>query len=193
MKSYFLKPALLVLVVGLNACAFAKFQPENPGILQGGGQVVIPALDSGVEEADLIWPLKEGKISSAFGKRKRDFHDGIDIKANRGTPVYAAQDGRVVYSSRKIRGYGNMIVVRHEGDFATVYAHHQKNLVRYGQAVKKGQLIAYVGATGKATGPHLHFEVRKNRMPVDPIQYLPPINFNQVVIQKSQSSSNRHL
>jgi murein DD-endopeptidase MepM/ murein hydrolase activator NlpD len=126
-------------------------------------------------ESGFVWPVREGRISSFFGKRRRDFHEGVDIRSSRGAPVYAAQDGQVIYSSRRIGGYGNMVVVRHAGDMATVYAHNKKNLVKVGDHVTQGAVIALVGATGKATGPHLHFEIRKGELPQDPLLYLPEI------------------
>lgn len=122
-----------------------------------------------------IWPIKEGKVSSFFGTRRRDYHEGIDIKTNRGSPVLAAKDGEVIYSSKKIHGYGNMIVIKHPDGMATVYAHNRKNLVKVGEHVTQGQVVGYVGATGKATGPHLHFELRRGELPQDPLLYLPQV------------------
>ncbi|MGE4233263.1 MAG: M23 family metallopeptidase [Bacteriovoracia bacterium] len=122
------------------------------------------------------WPLRTGSISSFYGSRRRDFHDGIDIRARKGTPVYSAKAGEVIYSARRIRGYGNMIVIRHENGFSTVYAHNSKNLVKLGDSVKDGQKIALVGRTGRATGPHLHFEVRRGQLAEDPLSYLPKVD-----------------
>lgn len=127
-----------------------------------------PAIDFGLD-----WPLPGGHISSYFGARKRDFHDGIDIKASAGTPIYSAGDGKVIYCGSRVRGYGNLIIVRHSRDFATVYAHNRKNLIKTGDLVRKGQILGLVGSTGKATGPHLHFEIRYRELPVDPLEYLP--------------------
>jgi len=120
----------------------------------------------------LSWPV-EGKLTSRFGKRWGAGHDGIDIDANRGDPVYAAADGVVLFSD-KHGGYGNLVVVRHADNLVTVYAHHDINLVRRGQKVKTGQLLARVGKTGRATGPHLHFEVRRGATPINPLKLLPP-------------------
>jgi murein DD-endopeptidase MepM/ murein hydrolase activator NlpD len=119
------------------------------------------------------WPLKQVQITSLFGKRGRQFHEGIDLKAKTGTSVFAAQSGKVLYSGSKIRGYGQMVVIRHEQGVATIYAHNSKLLVREGQTVKQGQLIAISGRTGHATGPHLHFEVRNGTQPVDPLSMFP--------------------
>jgi murein DD-endopeptidase MepM/ murein hydrolase activator NlpD len=126
----------------------------------------------GVSKQGFIWPIKQGIISSYFGLRKRKFHDGIDIKAPKGTHIYAAKSGRVLYSAKKIKGYGNMIVIQHPDYTVTVYAHNSKNLVKTGDFVNQGDLIGHVGRTGRATGPHLHFEIRKGVKPVDPLLYL---------------------
>jgi len=121
----------------------------------------------------LIWPV-DGVVTSRFGRRHGRMHDGIDIAAPRGTPVRAAASGVVVYADRRLAGYGNLIILRHDANLFTVYAHNQRNLVRVGQRVRQGQTIALVGSTGRATGPHLHFEVRIGAKPVDPLAYLPP-------------------
>jgi murein DD-endopeptidase MepM/ murein hydrolase activator NlpD len=120
----------------------------------------------------LIWPV-DGIITSRFGPRGRSTHEGIDIGARTGTPVFAAAAGMVKFSGWGPTGYGRMIIVKHPNHLTTVYAHNSKNLVRKGQKVTKGQIIAHVGATGRATGPHLHFEVRNDTHPKDPLLYLP--------------------
>ena len=120
----------------------------------------------------LLWPLS-GKVTSRFGNRNGRAHDGIDIAAAEGTPVRAAGSGEVVYSDHRLAGYGKLIIIRHGHDLFTAYAHNQRNLVRKGAKVKAGDVIARVGQTGRATGPHLHFEVRRGSTPVDPAAYLP--------------------
>lgn len=142
--------------------------------------ISIPPSISEKSDSGFIWPIKEGSVSSFFGSRKRDYHEGIDIRANRGTPIFAARAGEVIYSSRKINGYGNMIVVKHDDGYASVYAHNKKNLVKKGERVTQGQLMGFVGATGKATGPHLHFEIRKGELPQDPLLYLPQVRNSDV-------------
>jgi murein DD-endopeptidase MepM/ murein hydrolase activator NlpD len=112
-------------------------------------------------------------IGSAFGARDGRAHEGIDLPAPTGTPVLAAADGEVVYAGGGIRGYGNLIVLQHPGDVLTVYAHNSQLFVAPGQAVRAGERIAAVGQTGRATGPHLHFEVRQGQIPCDPVPYLP--------------------
>ena len=120
----------------------------------------------------LIWPVR-GPVTSPFGRRHGRPHDGIDIGAKEGTPIHAAAAGEVVYADHRLTGYGNLIILRHSRDMFTAYAHSQRNLVRRGQRVKQGQVIARVGHTGRATGPHLHFEVRRGPTPVNPLAYLP--------------------
>jgi lipoprotein NlpD len=120
------------------------------------------------------WPLAVTAIGSPYGRRAGRLHEGIDLPAPIGTPVFAAGDGQVVYAGDGIRGYGNLIVVQHEGDLLTVYAHNSALLVRAGDPVRAGQQIALVGQSGRATGPHLHFEVRSGQIPQDPVSYLPP-------------------
>lgn len=107
----------------------------------------------------LLWPVPHGKISSPFGQRWSDFHEGIDIRAAEGTPIYATHAGSVVYSNDDMRGYGNLIAIQGDG-LMTVYGHNRENHVVPGDIVQAGDHIADVGETGKATGPHLHFETR---------------------------------
>ena len=127
--------------------------------------------DSSVD--GFIWRVN-GTINSGFGPRGISSHDGIDIGAPEGTPIRAIEKGEVIYSDQ-LRGYGNIIIVRHTGGFISVYAHNEANLVREGQAVSRGEVIARVGNTGRVTGPHLHFEIRKNNAAQDPLRYLPPL------------------
>jgi murein DD-endopeptidase MepM/ murein hydrolase activator NlpD len=121
--------------------------------------------------AGFSWPV-DGRISSGFGRRSRGHHDGIDIVAPKGSPVYAARDGTVIFADQ-LSGYGNVLIVEHAGGFTTVYAHNRSNLVRKGSRVRRGQPIASVGDTGRASGYHLHFEVRKQNVARNPLFYLP--------------------
>lgn len=120
-----------------------------------------------------IWPIAGGTLTSRFGKRGRRQHKGIDIGVNPGTPVLAAAAGEVIYSDNKQRGYGNLVILRHADNYVTVYAHNRRNLVDEGDTVGQGTRIAEVGSTGRSTGPHLHFEIRKANKAVDPLKYLP--------------------
>ncbi|MFM8316479.1 MAG: peptidoglycan DD-metalloendopeptidase family protein [Deltaproteobacteria bacterium] len=118
------------------------------------------------------WPVI-GALSSSFGKRRGENHDGIDIAAPKGALVFSSRSGHVIYAGNKISGYGNMVIVRHPDTYATVYAHLSKILVKKGDFVSRGQRLGRVGDTGRATGPHLHFEVRNKSYPADPLAYLP--------------------
>ena len=127
--------------------------------------------ESGFET--FLWPVN-GTINSGFGPRGSSFHDGIDIAAAEGTPVVAIEAGEVIYSDQ-LRGYGNMVIVRHAGGIVSVYAHNEANLVREGQTVARGEVVAKVGSTGRVSGPHLHFEIRRNNAAQDPLRYLPQL------------------
>lgn len=123
-----------------------------------------------------IWPAR-GTITSGFGWRISPFgdgnelHAGIDIAYTMGAPVLATADGEVVVSGAA-GGYGNLVQIDHGNGIATLYGHNSQLLVSVGQAVKKGQIIALAGSTGKSTGPHVHYEIRINNTPVDPMKYL---------------------
>jgi len=121
----------------------------------------------------LHWPVR-GKIIKGFGLHHGRRHDGIDIRVREGTPVHAAAAGEVVYSSRQLTGYGNLIIIRHTRDMFTAYAHNQVNLVHRGEHVKRSDIIARAGHTGRTSGSsNLHFEIRRGPTPVNPLAYLP--------------------
>ncbi|HEY3315896.1 MAG TPA: M23 family metallopeptidase [Bacillota bacterium] len=119
-----------------------------------------------------IWPVK-GAITSAFGMRDGEMHNGIDIAANYGDRILATADGTVA-GTGWISGYGQTVIIAHASGYRTLYAHIQKALVKAGKPVKQGQVIALVGSTGKSTGPHLHFEVSRNAKRIDPVTSLSP-------------------
>jgi lipoprotein NlpD len=121
----------------------------------------------------LRWPMRSGTLTSGFGPRNGTFHDGIDIAAPEGTPIYAARDGRVIYSDQ-IPGYGNIVILEHAGGLSTVYAHNQKNEVAQGDVVRQGDEVSRVGQTGRTTGANLHFEVRIQNVARNPLFFLPP-------------------
>ncbi len=119
----------------------------------------------------LMWPVKGGVLTSRFGTRNGKNHHGIDIGARRGTPIRAAEGGKVEFSGWGPTGYGQMIIIKHPGNLTTVYAHNSRNLVKKGNKVKRGQMIGRVGKTGRASGPHLHFEVRNDTHAKNPFLY----------------------
>lgn len=120
----------------------------------------------------LMWPVKGGVLTSRFGTRNGKNHHGIDIGARRGTPIRAASEGKVAFSGWGPTGYGLMIIIKHPGNLTTVYAHNSRNLVKKGSKVKRGQMIAHIGKTGRATGPHVHFEVRNDAHAKNPLLYV---------------------
>ena len=132
----------------------------------------IPKKDIKAIKGFLIWPVK-GQLTSRFGNRNGRHHDGIDIGARKGTLVVAAADGKVMFSGWGPTGYGLMVIIRHKHNLTTVYAHNAHIHVRKNQTVKRGQKIASVGSTGRSSGPHLHFEVRNDSHPMNPLNYLP--------------------
>ena len=120
--------------------------------------------------AGLAWPVS-GPVTSGFGMRWGRMHTGIDIAVPTGTPVHAAAAGTVVYAGW-MSGYGYLVAIDHGGALATAYAHNSSLAVTVGQRVTQGQVVSLSGSTGHSTGPHVHFEVRVNGAPVDPLQYL---------------------
>lgn len=183
--------ALFVLVLSAEGCATGH---GRRGIDRGPYGDRIPAKQSsyrirGTDETGLLtvaqkqklqartrawrWPTNEVTVTSRFGARGRDHHDGVDLRARMSTPVQAAADGKVIYAGSKIRGYGRMIVIRHVGKLSTIYAHNSRLLVASGQRVRRGQRIAFSGNTGHSSGPHLHFEVREGITAIDPMLLMP--------------------
>jgi murein DD-endopeptidase MepM/ murein hydrolase activator NlpD len=119
-----------------------------------------------------LWPLR-GRVISTYGEQGQGLHnDGINIAAPRGTPIHAAENGVVAYAGNEIRGFGNLLLIRHAGGYMTAYAHADTLLVKRGDTVHRGQVIARVGATGSVTEPQLHFEIREGSQAVDPQRYL---------------------
>jgi murein DD-endopeptidase MepM/ murein hydrolase activator NlpD len=118
------------------------------------------------------WPVEAGVVSSEFGRRFGRLHKGIDVAADIGEPIHAIADGYVIYAGNKIEGYGNIVVLRHDESTLTLYAHNSRLKVKTGQEVKQGQVIALLGNTGRSTGPHSHFEIRREEKPVNPRELL---------------------
>lgn len=141
------------------------------------------------------------QVASGFGYRidpvykVTKFHAGLDFAAAMGTPIYATADGRVTTAGREEGGYGNHVVINHGYGYETLYGHMVRIKARSGQRVKRGELIGWVGSTGKSTGPHCHYEVHKNRNPVDPVYFfyndLTPSQFDRLV--KLAAASNQSL
>ncbi|MEA2087223.1 MAG: LysM peptidoglycan-binding domain-containing protein [Candidatus Caldatribacteriota bacterium] len=143
--------------------------------ISAGQQLRIPNVPGARSNiCNFIWPVR-GRITSPYGVRvlngRKEFHAGIDIGGPTGTNIVAAESGRVSYAGY-MRGYGNVIILSHDGGYSTVYGHNSVNLVKKGQYVNRGSIIAKLGSTGNATGPHLHFEIRVSGKPANPLSYL---------------------
>jgi murein DD-endopeptidase MepM/ murein hydrolase activator NlpD len=135
-----------------------------------------PALDNSVPEqysGSLRWPLDAYIVSSEFGARWGKTHKGMDMAADVGEPVYAIADGEVIYAGDGLRGYGNVVILRHDRKTSSLYAHNSELKVKQGDQVKQGALIALLGSTGHSTGPHVHFEIRDGDVAVNPRTVLP--------------------
>lgn len=130
------------------------------------------AVVSAPSSSGFVWPV-QGKVVSKFGTTSDGLrNDGINISAPAGAPVMAAADGTVAYAGNQLRGFGNLVLIRHANGLITAYAHNQSLLVQKGAKVKRGAVIARVGQTGNVAKPQLHFEIRKGEEPVDPMKYL---------------------
>ena len=118
------------------------------------------------------WPVR-GRVIAGFGNKPNGTqNDGINLAVPEGTPIKAADDGVVAYAGNELKGYGNLVLIRHSNGFVSAYAHASELMVKRGDTIKRGQVIAHAGQTGNVTSPQLHFEIRKGSTPVDPTQYL---------------------
>ncbi len=144
--------------------------PVIPTFLQDGDEAV-QTLSRGEGGFVFSWPLV-GTVTSLYGPRGSEFHHGIDVSTEGSDVVRAAAGGKVMFSGWMNSVYGNTVIIRHGREYRTLYAHNSENLVKEGQAVRAGQAIGRAGASGRATGPHLHFEIYRNDNPVDPLQLL---------------------
>jgi len=162
--------------IGLRELILQSLKREDSPSLEKGRDRNMEIYKEMGEEFQL--PIKGGKISSGYGLRedpisgKYKFHYGIDIAAPEGTPVHPARAGVVIYSGKR-PGYGNVVEIRHDNGYITRYAHNQRNLVKEGDRVTTDDVIALVGQTGRATGPHIHFEIRIEGLAVNPAEIIP--------------------
>src|SRR5579872_3278242 len=138
-----------------------------------------PAVDAPIKASEATgalptfrWPVR-GKVITGYGaKTNGKANDGINLAVPEGTPVKAAEDGVVAYSGNELKGYGNLVLVRHANGYVTAYAHASELFVKRGDTIKRGQVIAKSGQSGEVGSPQLHFEIRKGSTPVDPLQFL---------------------
>jgi murein DD-endopeptidase MepM/ murein hydrolase activator NlpD len=147
---------------------------EEYGVMDAS--LKLPDLPTRLQGFAFRRPLDVVRLTSRFGKRWGSFHAGIDCQARTGTPVYAVFGGVVVFSDDRIRGYGDTVVLRHVRGLSTVYAHNSVLLVREGDRVIRGQRIALSGESGRASGPHVHFEVRDGEKAIDPLKFFSSID-----------------
>ncbi|MBQ9738346.1 MAG: M23 family metallopeptidase [Alphaproteobacteria bacterium] len=153
-----------------NAQASVKTKKTYPKPTQKMKKLDKPFVATG--KVNFAWPVK-GKVISSFGSKGGGVkNDGINIAAKKGTPIKSAEAGIVVYAGNELKGYGNLLLIRHEKNFMSAYAHADKLLVKTGDVVAKGDKIATVGTTGNVKQPQLHFEIRKKTKSVDPKKYL---------------------
>lgn len=153
---------------------FASSEPPAAANIHLAAPVVTAPADAAPNGAPgFRWPAR-GRIINNYGARVNgSTNDGIDLAVPEGTPVRSADDGVVAYAGNELKGYGNLVLVRHANGFVTAYANGSELLVKRNDQVHKGQVILKSGQTGNAATPQLHFEIRKNSAPVDPMQYLP--------------------
>jgi murein DD-endopeptidase MepM/ murein hydrolase activator NlpD len=135
-------------------------------------ETVVKTAEPGGAMPSFRWPVK-GRVIAGFGSKPNGTqNDGINLAVPEGTPIKAADDGVVAYAGNELKGYGNLVLIRHSNGFVSAYAHASELMVKRGDTIKRGQVIAHAGQTGNVTSPQLHFEIRKGSTPVDPAQYL---------------------
>jgi len=169
------EPKTLAKAAPKAAPVLASHQPAETAAIAG------PATDApatsnpvrtGNASLSFRWPAK-GRIIAGFGpKTNGQTNDGINIALPEGTPIKAAEDGVVAYAGNELKGYGNLVLVRHADGYVTAYAHAKELLVKRGDPIKRGQTIARSGQTGNIDAPQLHFEIRKGPAPIDPMPHL---------------------
>jgi murein DD-endopeptidase MepM/ murein hydrolase activator NlpD len=138
----------------------------------------------------LRWPLDAYIVSSEYGERWGKMHKGLDLAADAGEPVYAIAGGEVIYAGDGLHGYGNVVIVRHDRQLTSLYAHNSELKVHQGDHVSQGMLIALLGNTGHSTGPHVHFEIREGDTPVNPRTVLPKSSVADAAADKDARLSN---
>jgi murein DD-endopeptidase MepM/ murein hydrolase activator NlpD len=154
-------------------------QPQTARLAQATTKVEEPSAETSVKASEATgalptfrWPVR-GKVITSYGaKTNGKANDGINLAVPEGTPVKAAEDGVVAYSGNELKGYGNLVLVRHTNGYVTAYAHASELMVKRGDTIKRGQIIAKSGQSGEVGSPQLHFEIRKGSSPVDPLQFL---------------------
>jgi murein DD-endopeptidase MepM/ murein hydrolase activator NlpD len=174
------QPAVAPLAPATKVAAATTVPPQTAHLAQATTKIEdAPAAETPVKASEATgalptfrWPVR-GKVITAYGaKANGKANDGINVAVPEGTPVKAAEDGVVAYSGNELKGYGNLVLVRHSNGYVTAYAHASELLVKRGDTIKRGQTIAKSGQSGEVGSPQLHFEIRKGSSPVDPLQFL---------------------
>jgi murein DD-endopeptidase MepM/ murein hydrolase activator NlpD len=149
-----------------------RLAQANPSAEEVAAEAPVKASEATGALPTFRWPVR-GKVITSYGaKTNGKSNDGINLAVPEGTPIKAAEDGVVAYSGNELKGYGNLVLVRHSNGYVTAYAHASELLVKRGDAIKRGQVIAKSGQSGEVGSPQLHFEIRKGSSPVDPLQFL---------------------
>jgi murein DD-endopeptidase MepM/ murein hydrolase activator NlpD len=173
------QPAAAVAAPATRMAAAAGGPPQSARLAQATPTIEDTAVVTPVKAAEATgalptfrWPVR-GKVITSYGaKTNGKSNDGINLAVPEGTPVKAAEDGVVAYSGNELKGYGNLVLVRHSNGYVTAYAHASELMVKRGDTIKRGQIIAKSGQSGEVGSPQLHFEIRKGSSPVDPLQFL---------------------
>jgi murein DD-endopeptidase MepM/ murein hydrolase activator NlpD len=173
------QPAAALAPPATKMVATAAGPQQTARLAQATTKVEEPAAEPQVKASEATgalptfrWPVR-GKVITSYGaKTNGKSNDGINLAVPEGTPVKAAEDGVVAYSGNELKGYGNLVLVRHSNGYVTAYAHASELLVKRGETIKRGQIIAKSGQSGEVGSPQLHFEIRKGSSPVDPLQFL---------------------
>ena len=158
-------PATKVASLPTQSAHVAKEEPRTT-------DTVVKAAEPSGAMPSFRWPVR-GRVIAGFGSKPNGMqNDGINLAVPEGTPIKAADDGVVAYAGNELKGYGNLVLIRHSNGYVSAYAHASELLVKRGESIKRGQVIAHAGQTGNVSSPQLHFEIRKGSTPVDPTQFL---------------------
>jgi murein DD-endopeptidase MepM/ murein hydrolase activator NlpD len=165
-------PAPGVKMAAVGQPQSARLAQASPTPEENEAEAPVKASEATGALPTFRWPVR-GKVITSYGaKTNGKSNDGINLAVPEGTPVKAAEDGVVAYSGNELKGYGNLILIRHSNGYVTAYAHASELLVKRGDTIKRGQVIAKSGQSGEVGSPQLHFEIRKGSQPVDPLQFL---------------------
>jgi len=169
---------LFLLIISLFGCSTPSPQsthakrPADP-TLNAEEEKVLSEWQENRHKNYFDWPVDDARMTRGYLPNRKKPHLGLDLAAPKNTKIYAAHEGVVIYAGRDFRGFGKMVIVEGAKGWATLYAHFNTIKVKEGQRVSQGQVVGLMGRTGRATGVHLHFEIRKSKGPVDPLLYLP--------------------